>query len=72
MGKPEYTVLSQRQSEEMTSDSRFVDVINVTVESPLGHVFTLKVPLREYEPETVRELIRERIAVLDAVHTSGL
>lgn len=70
MGKA-FTVLSQRQSEDMTADSRFIDVITVTFETPLGHVGSIKVPVRDYEPQTVKDLITERVAVLDAVHQLG-
>lgn len=66
-----YTVLSQRQSERMTDDSRFEEVITVTFKSAGGHVGSINVPLDQYEPSFVKGLLEERVAVLDAVHQLG-
>lgn len=64
----QFRVLSQRQSIELTADSRFQDVMEVTYESiPSGATGTERFLLRDYTPERVSQVLSERAAALEAI-----
>lgn len=63
-----WRVLSQRQAQELTPDSRFVDVMEVTFAlQPSGEVGTVRVPLSMYNAEYVGSAIAERVTHMEAV-----
>lgn len=64
----QFRVLVQRQSLELTADSRFVDVIEVTFESlPSGATGTERFLVRDYTPEHVAAVLGERAATLESI-----
>lgn len=62
-----YRVVSQRQTIELTPDGRFVDVMEVTAETPHGATFTVRVPLSAYTADTVAALLAERAATISDI-----
>lgn len=70
MGK-RYTVINQRQSEDLSPAGAFVTVMDVTIESAGGHISTVKIPLRDYTVDNVQAALEERVALLDGVHALG-
>jgi hypothetical protein len=61
-------VVQQRQTTDLTPDGRFVDIMEITVETVELVTFTLKVPISSYSPETVAQLASARAAQISAVH----
>lgn len=57
-----WKVLSQRETSDITTDGRFQQVMEVTVETITGTVVTISVPISQYNAETVGQLIEDRVA----------
>lgn len=64
----DWSIVAQRQTTDLTPDGRFVDIMEVTAETKEGTVFTLKINLRDYNPDTVAQLVSARAAQISAVH----
>jgi hypothetical protein len=63
-----YKVISQRQTAELTPDSRFIDVVEVTFALvPSGETGSVKVPLSYFTPEHVQSLIEAHVTNMEAV-----
>lgn len=62
-----YRVLPQRQTSQLTRDGRFVEVMEVPVETDGGSSFTLYIPTDKYTLDYVRNAIQERLAHTQAV-----
>jgi hypothetical protein len=60
-------VVSQRQTSDITADGRFVQVMEVTVETASGTTFSIRVPEAAYDEDSVRQLIEARVAQILAV-----
>jgi hypothetical protein len=63
-----WKVVQQRQTTDLTPDGRFLDIMEIMVETVEGVTFTLKVPVSAYSPETVAQLASARAAQISAVH----
>ena len=57
-----YRVISQRQTNDLTPDGRFVDVMEVTFETiPNQNTGTITVPVAQYNGDNVARLIEDRV-----------
>ena len=59
-----WSVVSQRQSSDITPDGRFIEVMEVVVETITGTTITERIPLAQYEPDLVAARIEARVARL--------
>jgi hypothetical protein len=66
-----YTVLSQQQTEELTPYGRFVDVVRVNFQTPNGHIGTVRIPLAQFTPGYVDNVIQAQVQQFEAVHQLG-
>lgn len=64
----DWTILAQRQTTDLTPDGRFLDVMEVTAETPEKVAFKVQVPVSSYSPETVAQVLDARAAKIRAVH----
>lgn len=62
-----FTVTSQRQTQQLTPDGRFVDVIEVNFQIPSGNTGTVSIPVANYAPDYVKQVIEERANKMIAV-----
>lgn len=66
-----YTITAQEQREELTPDGRFIEVWNVSFEAPNGTHSSVKVPVTEYTPAQVDQLIQAQLQTVMGVHALG-
>lgn len=65
-----WAVLSQRQYEDLTPTGAFEAVVEVTFQlSQSGVVGSVKVPLRDYTEDRVRDVINARATQMAAIQT---
>ncbi len=64
---PRWTVVSQTETVDQDAGGAFVPGVRVTVRTAAGDQASVFVPLTDYRPERVRELIEARVATLEAV-----
>lgn len=62
-----WTVISQRQFEELTPQGTFRPVVEVTYQLTSGTVGTVKVPVTLYSEEYVRDQIETQASAMMAV-----
>jgi hypothetical protein len=63
-----YRVTGQRQTVELAGDGRFRDVIEVAFEDQHGNNGTIRVPVAQYTPDNVRQMIEARVEKMHEVH----
>jgi hypothetical protein len=66
-----YKITSQEQTQQLTPDSRFINVWRVSFEGPNGYHSFIEVPEAEYEPARVDELIEAQLEKIIGVHELG-
>ncbi|HXG40212.1 MAG TPA: hypothetical protein VNJ28_04645 [Candidatus Limnocylindrales bacterium] len=64
---PRWTVVSQTETVDQDAGGSFVPGVRVVVRTRAGDQVSVFVPLAEYRPDRVRELIEARVATLEAV-----
>lgn len=62
-----WRVVSQRQTSDITPDGRFVDVMEVSVETTSGTMITVRIPTDQYSAEVAGAIIESRVADVLAV-----
>lgn len=62
-----YTVISQRETSEVTPDGRFRRVMEVTFETASGVTASVQIPIDRYAPETVDAAIQEYAGRIEGV-----
>lgn len=63
-----WSIVAQQQTTDLTPDGRFQEVMRITFQTTEGVTGTLTVPISEYNPQHVQELISARAAAIKAVH----
>lgn len=63
----QYRVINQKPTIDITPFGEFVDVIEVTAETPTGAVFTIRVPVSRYEPDGVAAQLADMAARIETV-----
>lgn len=63
-----WTVTSQRQTTQITSGGRFQDVMEIHFVTTQGVEGSVRVPLGQYNPDTVHRLISSYVENIDAIH----
>ena len=64
-----FRIVDQRQTTDLTSSGQFRDVMEVSFETiPYDLPGTMLVPLNQYNPESVAQLVSARAASMIAVH----
>lgn len=66
----EYRILAQDPRQEMVAN-HFVDVMEISYETPSGVHDFIRIPEREYNPAAVDRAIQERIHRVEGVHALG-
>ena len=56
-----WRVVSQRQSSDISPGGQFQEVMEVVVETVTGTSLTVRVPLSQYNAETVQAMIERRV-----------
>ncbi|KKN00276.1 hypothetical protein LCGC14_1139370 [marine sediment metagenome] len=62
-----WRVVSQRQTSDITPDGRFVDIMEVSVETVTGTTITVRIPTDQYSADAARAMIESRVADVLAV-----
>lgn len=64
-------VTGQRQTTIIDDAGNLVNVMAVTARSDKGVVFTVDVPISQYNRAYVEQLVSDRAAAIDDVHSIG-
>lgn len=62
-----YRIVNQLQTVDFTPGGQFLDVMEVTFEIPSGAQGTVKIPLRDFQPEAVAQVVNERAATMQRI-----
>lgn len=63
-----YKVTNQRQTVELSADGRFRDVMEVSFQTSQGIHGQVRVPLDQYGPDRVNQMITEYVDKIHGVH----
>ena len=63
----DYTIVNQREVPDITLDGRFHRFIEVTFQTPEGHVGSVKIPEERYTAEYVDAQVAEQAATMRAI-----
>lgn len=66
-----FSITGQHQTSMLDPAGRFTQVIEVTFSTPGVGTGTIEVPVSDYNADRVRDLVRERVAHMEAVHQLG-
>lgn len=64
-----FTILSQRPTTAQDAGGNFVKVMEVRFKTATGVIADIEVPLTQYGPDRVRELVTEYAARIDTVQS---
>lgn len=64
-----YRVVGQQQRTTLDPAGHFVEVVEVTFTTDHGVTQSITVPVARYNVATVKQMIEERLAHIDAIHT---
>lgn len=62
-----WQVVSQRQTSDITPDGRFIEVMEVVVQTVTGSTLTVRIPVDQYGPDTAQQIIEKRVSDVLAV-----
>ena len=63
-----YTITSTRQTNVYSPSTGFAPAVEVYFSTPKVGSGSVTVPLSAFDPETVAQLVEERVATLEAIH----
>lgn len=63
-----WRIVAQRQTTDLTPDGRFDEVMEITFMTAEQVTGTVRIPVGQYTPDYVREVISARAAQISAVH----
>lgn len=64
---PTYQVTAQNQTQTISPDGRIVDVMKITFITPGGTTASINVPLANYTPDYVNQLLSDYAARIETV-----
>jgi hypothetical protein len=66
-----FTIVSQRQTEDLVPPNQWVEVWEIAYTGPSGVMGTVKIPAREYNLQNVNEAIQQQLHTIESVHALG-